>query len=168
MAHELTGEATKSVASVFLQTESLTPHPLLRGRAMTYTGSCLCGEVAFEVEGDFENFYLCHCERCRKDSGSAHAANLFSSKAELKWLSGEEHVRVFDLKGHIKSFCTHCGSALPNIQMDGDLLVVPAGSLDCDIPIRPDGHIFMANRANWDTQLENIATFDSIPNDTDG
>ena len=55
---------------------------------MIYKGSCLCGEVTFEIEGDFDNFYLCHCERCRKDTGSAHAANLFSSTAKLKWLSG--------------------------------------------------------------------------------
>lgn len=51
---------------------------------MKYSGSCLCGEVTFEIEGDFEDFYLCHCERCRKDTGSAHAANLFSSTAKLK------------------------------------------------------------------------------------
>ncbi len=130
---------------------------------MTYSGSCLCGKVVFEVEGEFENFYLCHCERCRKDTGSAHAANLFSSRAELRWVSGEEHVRVFDLNGHVKGFCSLCGSALPNMQMDGALLVVPAGSLDCDVPIRPDGHIFMANKANWDAQLEDIPTFDRLP-----
>ncbi|MFW5501171.1 MULTISPECIES: GFA family protein [unclassified Maridesulfovibrio] len=130
---------------------------------MEHKGTCLCGKVSFEVEGDFENFYLCHCERCRKDSGSAHAANLFSSTAELRWLSGEEYVRVFDLEGHIKSFCTNCGSALPNIQMAGTLLVVPAGSLDSDVPIRPDGHIFYANKANWDAGLETITVFDKLP-----
>jgi hypothetical protein len=43
----------------------------------TYSGSCLCGEIRFEIEGEFERFYLCHCEYCRKDTGSAHAANLF-------------------------------------------------------------------------------------------
>ena len=43
----------------------------------TYSGSCLCGEIRFEIEGEFELFYLCHCEYCRKDTGSAHAANLF-------------------------------------------------------------------------------------------
>ena len=130
---------------------------------MVHKGTCLCGKVAFEIEGDFENFYLCHCERCRKDSGSAHAANLFSSKADLRWLSGEEYVRVFDLEGHIKSFCIHCGSALPNHQMDETLLVVPAGSLDTDVPIRPDGHIFHANRANWDDGLGEITFFKGPP-----
>lgn len=30
---------------------------------MKYLGSCLCGEVTFEVDGDFGDFYLCHCGR---------------------------------------------------------------------------------------------------------
>jgi hypothetical protein len=47
---------------------------------------------------DFEKFYLCHCERCRKDTGSAHAANLFSSTAKLKWLSGQEKSKTFSMK----------------------------------------------------------------------
>jgi hypothetical protein len=60
-------------------------------------GSCLCGAVRFKVTGAFERFYLCHCSLCRKDTGSAHAANLFSSTAKLAWLSGQEQVRTFIL-----------------------------------------------------------------------
>ena len=132
---------------------------------MRYEGACLCGQVKFIVEGDFEQFYLCHCERCRKDTGSAHAANLFSSTARLVWLTGEDLVRTYNFRGegHIKSFCTHCGSALPNLQMEGMLLVVPAGSLDSDVPIRPQGHIFTARKANWDEHLESIKAFDGLP-----
>jgi len=40
-------------------------------------GSCLCKKINFEIEGEFDSFYLCHCGRCRKDTGSAHAANFF-------------------------------------------------------------------------------------------
>jgi hypothetical protein len=132
---------------------------------MKHQGACLCGEVTFEIDGDFENFFLCHCERCRKDTGSAHAANLFSSTAKLNWLSGQASVKTFNLNstGHIKSFCSNCGSALPNIQMDGARLVVPAGCLDTDVPIAPHGHIYVARKANWDHKLENLLTFDQLP-----
>ncbi len=134
---------------------------------MKYLGSCLCGEVTYEIEGDFENFYLCHCELCRKDTGSVHAANLFSSTAKLRWLSGKEKSKTFNFRseGHIKSFCTICGSALPNIQMDGKLLVVPAGSIDSDINIKPQGHIYYANKANWDIELEKVPKFEALPNE---
>ncbi|MGE4583571.1 MAG: GFA family protein [Sphaerochaeta sp.] len=130
-----------------------------------HKGACLCGSVTFEIEGDFEHFYLCHCHLCRKDSGSAHAANLFSSSATLRWLSGEHLVKTFDFQssGHMKSFCTECGSALPHLQMQGTLLVVPAGCLDTELCIRPDGHIFRADKAAWDHDLEQIPKFAELP-----
>jgi hypothetical protein len=140
----------------------------IRGsREMTdrYSGSCLCGEVRFEIEGEFESFYLCHCEYCRKDTGSAHAANLFSTRAAVKWLSGKSKVRQFDLPAtrHSRSFCTTCGSALPREQMDGKWLVVPAGSLDTEVPIKPNAHIFVASRAGWDDALETVPSVDRSP-----
>jgi hypothetical protein len=121
--------------------------------------------VSFEIEGDFEKFYLCHCTHCRKDTGSAHAANLFSSTARLTWLSGEDKVKVFNLPQtqHSRSFCSMCGSAAPRIQMGGKLLMVPAGSLDSDIAIRPDAHIFCSSRARWDDALEEIPKMSGLP-----
>jgi hypothetical protein len=129
------------------------------------SGSCLCGEVSFEIEGDFDNFYLCHCSRCRKDTGSAHGANLFSSTAKVKWVSGEDKVTNFTFPSsqHKKSFCSICGSALPNIQMGGELLVVPAGSLDCDISITPTAHIFIASKANWDKDIHKLPMIEVLP-----
>jgi hypothetical protein len=130
-----------------------------------YCGSCLCGTVRFEIEGDFERFYLCHCEYCRKDTGSAHAANLFSSTARLKWVSGESEATLFTLPStrHAKCFCSICGSALPKVQMNGELLVVPAGSLNSEISIRPDAHLFISSKAGWDEALENVPKLETLP-----
>lgn len=131
----------------------------------THSGSCLCAAVRFEVVGDFESFYLCHCDYCRKDTGSAHAANLFSTTASLKWLAGENKVSTFTLPAtrHSRSFCSICGSALPHLQMSGALLVVPAGSLDSDMAMRPVAHIFTASRATWDSELEGVPSVKGLP-----
>lgn len=128
-------------------------------------GSCLCGTVTFQISGEFEAFFLCHCKRCRKDSGSAHAANLFSSRAALEWLSGHDSIQTYRVPEtrHEKTFCTKCGSALPNVQVEGGFLVVPAGSLDGAIDIRPSAHICFASRADWDTGLEDIPQVDGLP-----
>jgi hypothetical protein len=130
-----------------------------------YLGSCLCGEVRFEVAGEFERFFLCHCGRCRKGTGSAHAANLFSTTAKLTWLAGEAKVRSFNVPSsrHGRSFCADCGSPVPRLQMDGALLVVPAGALDSDIIIRPDAHICVADSASWDQRLEDAPRLDGLP-----
>src|SRR3546814_8700479 len=72
-----------------------------------HAGSCLCGAVHYQVDGALEQFYLCHCRHCRKDTGSAHAANLFSSHAALQWISGHDKVTSFNLPStrHRHSFC---------------------------------------------------------------
>ncbi len=128
-------------------------------------GSCLCGEVSFTIEGEFESFFLCHCAYCQKDTGSAHASNLLSTNAELVWVSGQEKVSVYNLPStrHVKSFCSHCGSALPSSQMEGRLIAVPAGSLDDKITLKPNAHIFYASKAEWDHDLETIHCFEGLP-----
>jgi hypothetical protein len=129
------------------------------------TGSCLCGAVEFQISGDFEKFFLCHCSRCRKATGSAHAANLFSSTATLTWLSGQDRIKTFKVAGtrFEKSFCMECGSALPGVRDNGVGMMVPAGSLDSSIGIRPDAHIFCESRADWDDHLERVQQLDGRP-----
>lgn len=129
-----------------------------------YFGSCLCGTAKFEVQGEFDNFYLCHCQHCQKDTGSAHAANLFSQSAKLNWLSGSDAVTTFTLPGtrHNKSFCKICGSALPSTH-EVDLLVIPAGCLDTEVSMSPTAHIFTSSKAVWDRELGALTKFKGLP-----
>ena len=74
-------------------------------------------------------------------------------------------VRDYRLPGsrHGKSFCATCGAALPSLQQDGDLLVVPAGALDSELALAPDAHIFCGSRAGWDRGLEALPAFSGPP-----
>ncbi|WP_091840034.1 GFA family protein [Bosea lupini] len=38
---------------------------------MKLSGGCSCGQVRYEVDGDPIRVGICHCETCRKESGSA-------------------------------------------------------------------------------------------------
>ncbi len=127
-------------------------------------GSCLCAQVKFVIQGEFNGFFLCHCSRCRKVTGSAHASNLFAKQAKLEWMSGREHVKTFSLPQtrFQKSFCTNCGSALPTMQ-EGGRLLVPAGSLESEVTIRPNAHIFTGSRASWENNLDAVVQFEALP-----
>lgn len=128
-----------------------------------HTGSCLCEAVTFEIDGEFDKFFLCHCSRCRKFSGTAHASNLFCSQGEIVWLKGEDRVKPFEVPGtrFSKNFCADCGSPLPRQRGEG--LMAPAGCLDTPVRIPPNAHIFYADRANWDEHLEDTVKFDQRP-----
>ncbi|MBC3767088.1 GFA family protein [Neptunicella marina] len=130
-----------------------------------YHGSCLCQSVKYCVTGKFEQFYLCHCQYCQKDTGSAHAANLFSSSARLEWLEGKDKVTQFHLPAsrHARAFCQQCGSALPFENHDLSLLVVPAGSLDQPVDIKPTAHLFTQSQAGWEQNLAATERFKTFP-----
>lgn len=131
-------------------------------------GHCLCGEVSYRIDGDFTRFLLCHCSRCQRASGSAHVSNLFCKPEQLHWLSGEALVQRYDLpeaERFGKSFCRQCGSPVPHVGSNGSYVLVPAGSLDDDPDIRPQAHIFCADRAVWDDEtVQNAPRFEAYPN----
>ncbi|NOX51107.1 MAG: GFA family protein [Gammaproteobacteria bacterium] len=115
-------------------------------------GSCVCGLVTFEISGPFEKFYLCHCNRCQKSTGSANAANIFGELNSITWLSGQELIKYFELpeaKFFNKGFCANCGSPVPRKAKSGDFLIIPAGSLNSDPGLIPQNNIFWDDRAVW-------------------
>ncbi len=64
---------------------------------------------------------------------------------------------------HTKSFCSQCGSALPYTDHIDDVLVVPAGSLDNQMNIKPNAHLFISSKATWAENIESIRKFDQRP-----
>ena len=74
-----------------------------------------------------------------------------------------KEARENDLWLLIKSFCKDCGSAVPSLQMGGSLLATPAGSLDSELDVIPNGHIFYSNKAGWEKELEKIRKFEKYP-----
>ena len=115
------------------------------------TGSCLCKAVTYEVGNDFKRFYFCHCQQCRKITGSAHASNLFTRPDAIKWTAGEAFKKQFNYpdRDFTVEFGTECGSGLPFVTKSGKALLVPAGSLDAEPNIPPNDNIFWAERAGW-------------------
>lgn len=115
-------------------------------------GGCLCGKVQYQVSGPFEAFHLCHCSQCRRSTGTAHAANIFTSADRLEWLSGEALIKRYTPAEEdviSKCFCTHCGSLVPYTSLKSGKLIIPAGSLYSDPGIAPDDNIYWRDRAVW-------------------
>jgi hypothetical protein len=127
-------------------------------------GSCLCGAVKYEVTGEPSRFLHCHCSRCRKATGTGHASNLFLQPASLKWLSGEQQVRMFkvpEAKRFTNAFCATCGSRLP--RQATDAVIVPAGSLDDEAPLKPSSRIFYGSRASWSCEHDALPVHSEYP-----
>jgi hypothetical protein len=129
-------------------------------------GSCLCGEVAYEVAGPPDLFMYCHCSRCRRGRSAAHGANMFYDRAKFQWLRGETLVREYKVPEAIRfsvSFCGKCGSGMPRHRPEFPVTLVPAGTLDTSVDMKPMARIFVGSKAQWLDLFDEVARFEEMP-----
>lgn len=78
-----------------------------------YEGSCLCGNVKYNVDEHFDEIECCHCLTCRKAHASAFAMGVTISSNNFSLLCGAESLSEFESSpGKFRVFCKNCGSHL--------------------------------------------------------
>lgn len=126
-------------------------------------GSCLCGDVTFEIIGNMPNLYQCHCSLCRKVSGSASSSAFILAAENFRWVQGEACISKYSKpSGYSSHFCSRCGCPVPN-NFYGPYYWVPAGALDGNPEIRIVAHLHMDSRSHWDTPPAEGAQYEKAP-----
>ena len=74
---------------------------------MKYKGSCHCGKVSFEVDGEIKSALACNCSICQRKGSLLW----FVPLAELHVLSPEEAASTYTFNKHVikHRFCPTCG-----------------------------------------------------------
>ena len=122
-------------------------------RVPTYSGSCLCGAVRFEVTEPFVARSYCHCTSCKKLSGGVGTASGRTRTAAIRVLQGEGVLRSYQPEeGTSKTFCSVCGSNLfgggwPQFEYSS----VRLSAIDTPIKERPEAHLYVRSLAAWET-----------------
>ena len=127
-------------------------------------GSCLCGEIKYEVELIPDKIYNCHCSQCRKSHGAAFATQAFAKGETLRFIQGEDLIGEYKEKLGIRAFCTQCGSRLMNYTKDKNIyLSIALATLDEHFEDGPVAHAFVASKAPWHHPSEDIPCYDELP-----
>ncbi|HET6593566.1 MAG TPA: GFA family protein [Xanthomonadales bacterium] len=116
-----------------------------------HKGSCLCGAVAFEVDGALSPPDACHCTQCRKWTGH-YLASTDVPRAMLK-VHGGDHVRWFRSSEKVRrGFCSRCGASLffdPLDREKHDWIGIAMGAFDTPTQTRLALHIFVAEKGDY-------------------
>ena len=74
---------------------------------MKYTGSCHCGNVKYEVEGEIKSAMACNCSMCQRKGSLLW----FVPRDQFTLRGDESATRVYEFNKHaIKHrFCPSCG-----------------------------------------------------------
>ena len=145
---------------------AIAPRPAPAARTGMTSGSCLCGKIAFEVQGAPRRMVNCHCSRCRKTRGSAHATNVFMRAESFAWTVGKETVADYRMPGarmFRNSFCRDCGSKLPSLFAEIASYLIPVGSLDSDPGIAPGVNVYIGSKAPWFDIHDALPRFAEMP-----
>lgn len=130
-----------------------------------YTGSCLCGGIRYEINGEIGPIIQCHCQRCRKANGSAFATNAVIQKADFKIIQGEHLLKKYQSSATTeRCFCAECASPIISIKAETpDSYRLRIGTLDTPLVQKPTQHIFTAYKAEWDTICDGLPQYAERP-----
>jgi hypothetical protein len=114
---------------------------------MKLTGGCNCGQVRYEIEGEPLRVGLCHCETCRKETGSAFSYFGVWPRARAK-VSGD--TRSWNSRAGARHFCPSCGSSLFGAEEGHAEIEFKLGTLD-DAPsdLEPGYELWTIRRERW-------------------
>lgn len=131
-----------------------------------FTGGCLCGAVRYRCAAEPMMAGHCHCEDCRRSSGSGHSSHMLVPEASVA-LSGPTtaYERAADSGNMVsRHFCPTCGAAVfsTNPSMPG-MMFLRVSSLDDLEAFKPQMHVYASRAASWDKPTGDLPAFDTMP-----
>lgn len=132
----------------------------------SFSGGCLCGAVRYTCDGAPAMAGHCHCEDCRRSSGTGHSSHMAVPEESVR-LTGEVkgYDRAADSGNPVtRAFCPTCGAPVfsRNPAMPG-LLFLRASSLDDLEVFQPQMHVFAMRAPSWDPPGAGLPAFDRMP-----
>ena len=133
-------------------------------RSLTATGSCLCGAVQFSIDGILFGINYCHCQHCRKASGTAFATSAAVQRDALRFRKPNRRTLKFYTRlSETRYFCGQCGSPIYSKHDDSpDRIYIRLGTLNNDASsdgnngLQADVHIHVASKASWYTIRDSV------------
>ena len=112
------------------------------------SGHCYCGAVKFEISGESDWIGHCHCESCRRQSGSVMTTFAGFREEQVTFTGAiPNHYSTGD--GVTRSFCGQCGSPVAYQSSDRPEIHLHLGLFDDLELLTPQDHSFMNEKPSW-------------------
>ncbi len=130
------------------------------------TGRCLCGKVKYSIRSEPVRMAQCHCEDCRRASGTGHMSLAFFQRDDVN-IEGETHEYASTAdSGNIntRSFCPECGSRLfGRNSARPAMIAIAVGSADDSSWFKPNAVVYAKCQPVWDLVDKEIPAFSEMP-----
>ena len=113
------------------------------------SGHCYCGAVTFEINGKSDWIGHCHCESCRRHSGSVMTTFAGFKLDQVAFTGATPHRFITD-DGVTRRFCGQCGSPISyeDKNRPGEIHM-QLGLFDDLESLEPQDHTFLKEKPSW-------------------
>jgi len=133
---------------------------------MNHTGKCLCGKVTYVATGKPVIVAQCHCEECRRLSGTGHTVGAMFNTGQVTISGSMCEFSYLSNRGTTvtKAFCTHCGSPIYGQNTGSpDHLTLTLGTMDEAAELEVEVVIFERDKPHWDQLGDQVVAFPTQP-----
>lgn len=124
---------------------------------MALTGRCLCGAVTYVADAEPLGMTYCHCDDCRRMTGSAYNVGVAVPPDSLRVNGTVKSYSVPNDGGRSREFCPECGS--PLFTRYPDAAIIKAGTMDRCERLKPTAQIWTEMAVPWATIPDGLACF---------
>jgi hypothetical protein len=129
-----------------------------------YSGGCVCSAIRYKVHGPPAMVAYCHCDDCRKSSGSVVSVLAGFQRDGFELINGNP--TYFEATPVVKrSFCKTCGAPLfYENQNFPENIYIHIGSFDDPDQLPPDRHTWVSERITWHEIKDSLRQYDQLSN----
>ncbi len=133
---------------------------------MKLTGACHCGAVTYQTSSDPVRMAQCHCNACRRITGTGHNVQAFfkSDQVEIKGKTSTHDSTSDKGNKRTRHFCTTCGSRLfSENAATPQIIGIAVGSFDDSSWFKPQAILYTSEQSEWDSIDPEIKSFKKMP-----
>lgn len=130
-----------------------------------HTGSCLCGQINYEVDDTLEIALNCHCKFCRLAHGAEFVPVALMTADKLRIVKGQNLLSKFEVASteSFRCFCSYCGTRLFNHNPKANYLGLIIATLSTSESVVPLANVNMLSRNMSFQQSNGLPEFDDVP-----
>ena len=133
---------------------------------MELSGRCYCGDIQYEINGELQASFQCHCRECQYITGGNANTVMVFSEDDFQFTKGKPSVFARkDLETPVKRFfCDKCGTAIgTRSPARPGSMIVKVGTLDDPSTFKSQAAIFTIDKQEYHHIEEGLPAFEKRP-----
>lgn len=116
----------------------------------TFTGGCMCRDIAYRITGDPVFPHVCSCWKCRFWSGAPIVGWVDFAISSVEWVGRRGWPSLYrESETSQRGFCSRCGGTVCAVDDDSEMIGITMSSMDDPGSLAPVSHSFSEDLVPW-------------------